>query len=546
MGVSLLDATFNPVNICTNVRQVSFGDYKMHTSSALGCDEKEDLTNNNYLAIAPTATSSPSSEISLPPVNSLMKNSQASPNYNLDFDNLIIMAKNEQMQNGSVNNYHQINYIENYQVTTNVVDTDKLNPSPPSVKQIKFTEINESETQKYACELCTRKYITKSNLEKHMRSHDLFMCVVCMKMFQNPEELREHDCFKQKTSAKKSLFHCGICWKVLSNSWSLNRHMKIHRNVAVTPDTSSQEKSDEVSNDAIMSSMASQNIIEPELYTIESHCSEISNDEKPLIEAMQEDDLGSCFLPVNDPLDVQNWMETPQMQESQQEMIDFQLSNPTPPLVQELVPQMQEVDLKSSPSPSNMNQNYDKCIVCARVFKNPNSLDKHLKNVHTAHIVRPELTTSIKKSSEYRRIVLNKKPIKENVAKALVSKLNKKNQQQNPSEAQQSENTWNNSSPGTLVPISQSPSLPPLVDKNGNSSSPPQLVTSQSQPVLENGNTIIIISNVELAPANAQTTTANGYTFTNYQSQLPKLVPISGASFKTTTTVAQAAIEVTF
>lgn len=243
MGVSLLDATINPVNICTNVRQVSFGDFKMHTTNSLGCDEKEDLTNNNYLAIAPTATSSPSSEISLPPVNSLMKNSQASPNYNLDFDNLILMAKSEQMQNGSASSFHQVNYIENYQVTaTSVVDADKLNPSPSSVKQIKFTEMNESETQKYACELCTRKYITKSNLEKHMRSHDLFMCVVCMKMFQNPEELREHDCFKQKTSAKKSLFHCGICWKVLSNSWSLNRHMKIHRNVAVTPDTSSQEK----------------------------------------------------------------------------------------------------------------------------------------------------------------------------------------------------------------------------------------------------------------------------------------------------------------
>jgi hypothetical protein len=50
-------------------------------------------------------------------------------------------------------------------------------------------------------------------------------------MFPNPEELREHDCFKQKSSAKKSLLHCSICWKVLSNAWSLNRHMKIHRNI---------------------------------------------------------------------------------------------------------------------------------------------------------------------------------------------------------------------------------------------------------------------------------------------------------------------------
>ena len=35
----------------------------------------------------------------------------------------------------------------------------------------------------------------------------------------------------------------------------------------------------------------------------------------------------------------------------------------------------------SSPSPTASN--FDKCIVCARIFKNPNSLEKHLKNVHT-------------------------------------------------------------------------------------------------------------------------------------------------------------------
>lgn len=60
-------------------------------------------------------------------------------------------------------------------------------------------------------------------------------------MFHNPDELKEHDCFKQKTSAKKSLFHCAICWKVLSNSWSLNRHMKIHRN-AMASESNVSEK----------------------------------------------------------------------------------------------------------------------------------------------------------------------------------------------------------------------------------------------------------------------------------------------------------------
>lgn len=176
MGVSLLESSNNP-NVCTNIlRQVSF-DYgiKLH-------DETDsDVANNNYLTIAPL-TSSPSSEITLPPINSLMKTQ--SPNYNnLDFDNLILMAKNEQMANSS----YQSDYMDGYQMSLHdqmtSSDSEKMNQSPSSsVKNIKFTEMNESEQQKYACELCARKYITKSNLEKHMRSHDLYMCVVCMKV----------------------------------------------------------------------------------------------------------------------------------------------------------------------------------------------------------------------------------------------------------------------------------------------------------------------------------------------------------------------------
>lgn len=176
MGVNLLESSDNP-GVCGNIlRQVSF-DYgiKLH-------DETDsDVANNNYLAMAPT-TSSPSSEITLPPINSLMKTQ--SPNYNnLDFDNLILMAKNEQLANSS----YQPDYMDSYhmslhdQMTSS--DSEKMNQSPSSsVKNMKFTEMPENETQKFTCELCARKYITKSNLEKHMRSHDLFMCVVCMKV----------------------------------------------------------------------------------------------------------------------------------------------------------------------------------------------------------------------------------------------------------------------------------------------------------------------------------------------------------------------------
>lgn len=38
----------------------------------------------------------------------------------------------------------------------------------------------------------------------------------------------------------------------------------------------------------------------------------------------------------------------------------------------------------TSPTPSASN--FEKCIVCARIFKNPNSLEKHLRNVHTGKL----------------------------------------------------------------------------------------------------------------------------------------------------------------
>lgn len=58
--------------------------------------------------------------------------------------------------------------------------------------------------------------------------------------------------------------------------------------------------------------------------------------------------------PVNDPLEMtnNNWMD--------------QNLHQTPP-----------------PQQQHQHQNFDKCVVCARVFKNPNSLEKHLRNTHT-------------------------------------------------------------------------------------------------------------------------------------------------------------------
>lgn len=207
--------------------------------------------------------------------------------------------------------------------------------------------------------------------------------------------------------------------------------------------------------------------------------------------------MESDFMATTDPLDVQSWLEPIDYQQQQQ--MSMEESQPNPP-------------------------NFDKCIVCARIFKNPNSLEKHLRNVHTAHVIRPELTTSIKKSSEYRRIVLNKKPIKENVAKALVSKLSKKSQQSSLDQQQ------HNHQQQTHQQHYQEPSMMVNdVSWNGaNGLTPIVTEKTDSNHSMDNGgNTIIIISNVEINPAHSPIS-SNGYTFANYQPNaiMPKLVPI--------------------
>lgn len=328
-------------------------------------------------------------------------------------------------------------------------------------------------------------------------------------------------------------------------------------------------RSDEVS-DEILSAVTSQNLLiqEPEIYTIESNCDLTSDiDNKQTDDISDDNDVIGNFL--NDPLDVQAWVQPIEDSLGHHNELppsypfDDLPSDPTDQNISQQLPQNMEVSqdevqeenqqtilsqIQPQEEPKCSSQNYDKCIVCARVFKNPNSLEKHLRNVHTAHIIRPELTTSIKKSSEYRRIVLNKKPIKENVAKALVSKLNKKNQQNLEQAANSS--TASSSSSSTITTTSQPPTaqiemnphytqnVQAIVSEASWNGSTLTSITGDKNPHIENGNTIIIISNVELNPA-----TSNGYTFTNYHHQantvaLPKLVPISGLKTSTQTITA--------
>lgn len=76
----------------------------------------------------------------------------------------------------------------------------------------------------YQCEMCDKKYATMTNIYKHMRSHQLYLCSLCMRTFPQEHQIKEHKCPQGSVKTPQ----CHVCFKYLSNSWSLTRHMKIH------------------------------------------------------------------------------------------------------------------------------------------------------------------------------------------------------------------------------------------------------------------------------------------------------------------------------
>lgn len=76
----------------------------------------------------------------------------------------------------------------------------------------------------YHCEVCDKKYATMTNIYKHMRSHQLYLCSLCMRTFPQEHQIKEHKCPQGSVKTPQ----CHVCFKYLSNSWSLTRHMKIH------------------------------------------------------------------------------------------------------------------------------------------------------------------------------------------------------------------------------------------------------------------------------------------------------------------------------
>lgn len=291
------------------------------------------------------------------------------------------------------------------------VDLDIITETPSNT-----IENSIADSVKFACEVCSRKYATKLTLEKHLRTHDLFLCIVCDKVYHVLSEMEEHDCYKKKNKTRP--LHCNVCLKLLSNSWSLNRHMKIHRNV--------------------------------------------------------DDKSSVCATTVDDNQTKQN-----EAQNNSESVVTVQKTNFQSNTVEQLTPSVPISNITQAPKPRMPGKRLEEpmeCIVCHRPFKNPNALDKHLRSVHTVYTKDPK---SVQESRNKVILTNNSAPIKRSIAKALASKLTRKKEANSFIYASKSENTHqlqsNKRDNNTIIIISN------VELTNGNMFDTQQILNSSQQ-----------------------------------------------------------------
>lgn len=190
--------------------------------------------------------------------------------------------------------------------------------------------------------------------------------------------MQDHECYKKRNKTRP--LHCNVCLKLLSNSWSLNRHMKIHR----------------------------------------------TNDDKPLPPLNSSEDASDIKSFENDSTNGNNESDTNIVIAVQSDS-SMTIGNNG----QIMAP------VKPKPPGKRLEEPME-CIVCRRPFKNPNALEKHLRFVHTVYTKdpnRPDYKKYVQEARNKSTLTNNTAPIKPSIAKALASKLTKKKNIMNQEEA---------------------------------------------------------------------------------------------------------------
>ncbi|XP_045457124.1 zinc finger protein 39-like [Melitaea cinxia] len=91
------------------------------------------------------------------------------------------------------------------------------------------THARSHRPRRLACAHCDYRCVTKSDLEKHLRTHSgikKFKCVSCSAGFHASSNLREHERRIHSTAVRR--FACQLCPKRFHDRTKLNRHIDTH------------------------------------------------------------------------------------------------------------------------------------------------------------------------------------------------------------------------------------------------------------------------------------------------------------------------------
>lgn len=91
----------------------------------------------------------------------------------------------------------------------------------------------DSESSYLECPQCDRRYSSKKSLERHASTHDekKFKCEKCKKRFMRMDELLRHGKRHEGSNEKSSLVPCKICDKSFRKTYTMVRHLNVHKRV---------------------------------------------------------------------------------------------------------------------------------------------------------------------------------------------------------------------------------------------------------------------------------------------------------------------------
>lgn len=184
---------------------------------------------NNYNGCEPSRSSR--TEISLPSIKNIIKPSSyvCYESHFVEVPKFAVPMEQQRENNISHLNNRILNLDDSFATKAIATTTEAFNANFDDDENVTATvsATEKDEKKVFPCQLCDKKYSTMTNIYRHVRAqHNLFLCSLCMNMFQLETELKEHIHKCPKSDVKKP--QCIVCMQYFSNSWSLTRHIKIH------------------------------------------------------------------------------------------------------------------------------------------------------------------------------------------------------------------------------------------------------------------------------------------------------------------------------